>query len=193
MQLNPYKVLGVTPDAGKSEIKQNFLKLSQKFGPDANGGNPAANEAYIHIVKSYKILTDPDQASDRTFWRNNYSLDKRETSSNDFSDGRQERELRAEISSLRQKLDTAIRALDRMEKLRNERAEEVETWRKSYYSMMKQRDLAQEDLRKARQSWASELNEKFSIDRKPSTTFPKDPSIKNFAKSKMNPKLRHDK
>ena len=38
--MDPYKVLGVSYNATDDEIKKAYRKLSRKYHPDANVGNP---------------------------------------------------------------------------------------------------------------------------------------------------------
>lgn len=58
---NPYKVLGISPDATDEEVKKAYRELARKYHPDNYAGNPLAdlveekmkevNEAYDQIQK----------------------------------------------------------------------------------------------------------------------------------------------
>ncbi|MGI8663253.1 MAG: molecular chaperone DnaJ [Acidimicrobiales bacterium] len=53
-----YAVLGVTPTATAKEIKSAYRKLSRKFHPDANAGDPAAEERFKEISAAYDVIGD---------------------------------------------------------------------------------------------------------------------------------------
>ena len=38
--MDPYKILGVSPDATDEEVKKAYKQLSKKYHPDANINNP---------------------------------------------------------------------------------------------------------------------------------------------------------
>ena len=38
--MNPYKVLGISPDASDDEVKKAYKTLCKKYHPDANINNP---------------------------------------------------------------------------------------------------------------------------------------------------------
>ena len=55
---DPYRVLGVSPNASEDEIKKAYRALAKKYHPDVNNGSPQAearmkevNEAYSQVMK----------------------------------------------------------------------------------------------------------------------------------------------
>lgn len=55
---DPYRVLGVNPNASEDEIKKAYRTLAKKYHPDVNNGSPEAesrmkevNEAYSQVMK----------------------------------------------------------------------------------------------------------------------------------------------
>ncbi|MFU8806402.1 MAG: molecular chaperone DnaJ [Bradymonadaceae bacterium] len=61
MDIDLYKILGVSRDATSAEIKAAYRKLALKFHPDQNPGDPEAEERFKQIVNSYEILSDPQK------------------------------------------------------------------------------------------------------------------------------------
>lgn len=55
---NCYKVLGVRNFAGAEEIKTAYRKLSKKFHPDLNGGDPFFEERFKEVQNAYELLCD---------------------------------------------------------------------------------------------------------------------------------------
>jgi molecular chaperone DnaJ len=53
-----YKTLGVTKGASADEIKKSYRKLARKYHPDANEGNPKAEERFKEISEAYNVLSD---------------------------------------------------------------------------------------------------------------------------------------
>jgi molecular chaperone DnaJ len=53
-----YKTLGVTKTASADEIKKSYRKLARKYHPDANKGNPSAEERFKEISEAYNVLSD---------------------------------------------------------------------------------------------------------------------------------------
>jgi molecular chaperone DnaJ len=58
VQKDFYKVLGVSKDATKEEIKRAYRKLAQKHHPDANKGDAGAEARFKEISEAYAILSN---------------------------------------------------------------------------------------------------------------------------------------
>ncbi|HEX5566684.1 MAG TPA: molecular chaperone DnaJ [Streptomyces sp.] len=54
-----YKVLGVPKDATEAEIKKAYRKLAREFHPDANKGDPRAEERFKEVSEAHDVLGDP--------------------------------------------------------------------------------------------------------------------------------------
>lgn len=61
MAADLYAALGVEKTAGQDEIKKAYRALARKYHPDANQGDPAAEERFKEISHAYDILSDPDK------------------------------------------------------------------------------------------------------------------------------------
>ncbi len=62
--MNPYEVLGVSYNSTDDEIKKAYKKLSRKYHPDANVGNPnqkAYEEKFKEVQQAYQIIMDQRQ------------------------------------------------------------------------------------------------------------------------------------
>ena len=53
-----YEVLGVTQHSDKETIKKAYRDLAKKYHPDANQGDPSAEEKFKEISKAYATLSD---------------------------------------------------------------------------------------------------------------------------------------
>lgn len=58
-----YKVLGVSKTADEKEIKSAFRKLAQKYHPDKNPGDKAAEDKFKDINEAYEVLGDAQKRS----------------------------------------------------------------------------------------------------------------------------------
>ncbi len=56
-----YKVLGVSKEASKDEIKRAYRKLAQKYHPDANKGDKAAEDRFKEISEAQSILVNDEK------------------------------------------------------------------------------------------------------------------------------------
>lgn len=63
--MNPYKILGISPDASDDEVKKAYRTLSRKYHPDANVNNPnaaQAEEKFKEIQAAYQqIMREREQ------------------------------------------------------------------------------------------------------------------------------------
>jgi molecular chaperone DnaJ len=53
-----YKALGVSKTATADDIKKSYRKLARKYHPDANKGDPKAEERFKEISEAYNVLSD---------------------------------------------------------------------------------------------------------------------------------------
>lgn len=63
MSTDYYQVLGVPENADQDVIKKAYRKLSMKYHPDKNKGDPAAEEKFKEISNAYTILSDKETKS----------------------------------------------------------------------------------------------------------------------------------
>jgi curved DNA-binding protein len=61
MPTNPYEVLGVSRSASAEEITKAYRKLAQKYHPDRNAGDKAAEAKFKEVNNAYEVLSDPQK------------------------------------------------------------------------------------------------------------------------------------
>ncbi len=65
---DPYKVLGVSPDASDEEIKRAYRKLAKKYHPDMNPGNEEeAAKKMNEINAAYDQIKNPEKAQQEAY------------------------------------------------------------------------------------------------------------------------------
>lgn len=57
---DPYKVLGVSPNASDDEIKQAYRRLAKQYHPDRNPGDPVAAKKMQEVNAAYEQIKNPD-------------------------------------------------------------------------------------------------------------------------------------
>ncbi len=58
---DPYKVLGVSPDASDEEIKQAYRRLAKQYHPDRNPGDEAAAKKMQQVNAAYEQIKNPEK------------------------------------------------------------------------------------------------------------------------------------
>jgi molecular chaperone DnaJ len=61
MRRDPYEVLGVSRDAGETEIKKTFRRVARELHPDVNRHDPEAEEKFKEAAEAYEILSDAER------------------------------------------------------------------------------------------------------------------------------------
>ena len=60
---DPYKVLGVSPDASDDEIKRAYRRLAKKYHPDLNPGDAEAAKKMQEVNAAYEQIKNPEKAA----------------------------------------------------------------------------------------------------------------------------------
>ena len=58
---DPYKVLGLSPDASDEEVKQAYRRLARKYHPDRNPDDPEAAKKMQQVNAAYEQIKNPDK------------------------------------------------------------------------------------------------------------------------------------
>ena len=59
---DPYKVLGVSPDASDEDIKRAYRRLAKKYHPDLNPGDQEAARRMQEVNAAYEQIKNPEKA-----------------------------------------------------------------------------------------------------------------------------------
>ncbi len=59
-----YGVLGLSRGALQDEIRRSYRRLAREYHPDANLGDPQAEERFKEVQHAYSILSDPEKRRD---------------------------------------------------------------------------------------------------------------------------------
>ena len=59
---DPYKILGVSPDASDEEVKRAYRRLAKKYHPDLNPGDAEAARKMQEVNAAYEQIKNPEKA-----------------------------------------------------------------------------------------------------------------------------------
>ena len=62
---DPYKVLGVSPDASDEEIKKAYRRLAKQYHPDRNPGDAEAAKKMQEVNAAYEQIKNPEKAQNQ--------------------------------------------------------------------------------------------------------------------------------
>ena len=72
---DPYKVLGVSPDASDEEIKRAYRNLAKQYHPDRNPGDPVAAQKMQQVNAAYEQIKNPEKAGPNPGSQGGYGYD----------------------------------------------------------------------------------------------------------------------
>ena len=67
---DPYKILGVSPDASDDEIKRAYRRLAKKYHPDLNPGDQVAAQRMQEVNAAYEQIKNPEKAQSHAGYGN---------------------------------------------------------------------------------------------------------------------------
>ena len=72
---DPYKILGVSPDATDEEIKKAYRRLAKQYHPDLNPGDPVAAKKMQQVNAAYEQIKNPEKAQPNPGSQGGYGYD----------------------------------------------------------------------------------------------------------------------
>ena len=69
---DPYKILGVSPDASDEEVKRAYRRLAKKYHPDLNPGDEQAAKMMQKINAAYEQIKNPEKAQQQSYGSQGY-------------------------------------------------------------------------------------------------------------------------
>ncbi len=77
---DPYKVLGVSPDASDEEIKKAYRRLAKQYHPDRNPGDTEAAKKMQEVNAAYEQIKNPEKAQQNQTGYNPYGYSQQQGS-----------------------------------------------------------------------------------------------------------------
>lgn len=69
---DPYKILGVSPDATDDEIKRAYRRLAKKYHPDLNPGDAEAARKMQEVNDAYERIKNPQKSQSGPYGNSGY-------------------------------------------------------------------------------------------------------------------------
>lgn len=63
LDLDPYSILGIPPNASAEEIKNSYRRIARRLHPDSNPNNPGAANQFKDVTAAYELLIDSNRRS----------------------------------------------------------------------------------------------------------------------------------
>ncbi|XP_061172111.1 dnaJ homolog subfamily A member 3, mitochondrial-like [Saccostrea echinata] len=125
-----YEVLGVQKQASAKEIRAAYIELCKKYHPDANPGDPQAQQKFVQLQEAYNVLNDPRGRAEydikinkqhyRTTYSTQYTRSAGNTSEDDFVRNYYKRQSRAPPKSAEDIYRDWVKQTQRQEEMYDE-------------------------------------------------------------------------